>query len=204
MEKKIYLGKTLEEAIKLAKIELQEQEENLLIIEKEVKQGLFKNKKVEIEVFQKREINDFIKEYLKNLIRNIGLIGEIEIKSKETFNTYTMFSNNNAILIGKNGKTLESINLLLKQVLFNKLGTYYSFMLDVGEYRQKHEKSLEREVKQIALEVSKSGIEAKLDPMNSYERRLVHTFLSENNNICTESEGEEPNRCIVIRKKEEK
>ncbi|MDD3241217.1 MAG: hypothetical protein PHQ64_00350 [Bacilli bacterium] len=204
MEKKVYVGKNIEDAVNQAKIDMQEQEENLLIIEKEVKQGLFKNKKVEIEVFQKREINDFIKEYLRNLIRNIGLTGEIEVKSKENFNTYTMFSNNNAILIGKNGKTLESINLLLKQVLFSKLGTYYGFMLDVGEYRQKHEKTLEREVKYIAQEVFKTGISAKLDPMNSYERRLVHTILSDNNNVYTESEGEEPNRCIVIKKKEEK
>ena len=110
---------------------------------------------------------------------------------------------NNAILIGKNGKTLESINLILKQSLYKELGFYFNFILDAGEYKIKQQKNIERLAKQVAREVYNTKIPAKLDPMNAYERRIVHTILSDNDKIITESEGTEPNRCVVIKAKEE-
>ena len=74
--------------------------------------------------------------------------------------------------------------------------------VDVSIYKDKKVKRLEREVKRIMREVENTKIEAKLDPMNSYERRLVHTIVSENENLETESFGENPNRYVVIKCKE--
>ncbi len=83
MEKRRYTGKTKEEAIQAAKIDIEETEENLIIKEvAETKGGLFKSKKVEIEVIERREVVRYIKEYLQKLLKNLGFEANIEIKNK--------------------------------------------------------------------------------------------------------------------------
>ena len=105
MEKHRYTGKTKEEAIKKAQEELQELESNLLIKEiGETKSGLFKSKKVEIEVIEKREVINHIKEYLVKILKEMGLTVNIEIKNKDTVPKYIIYSDNDALLIGRNGK----------------------------------------------------------------------------------------------------
>ena len=193
-----YNGKNKEEAINNAKIALQELEENLYIKEIEVKSGLF-NKKVEIEVIRK----DDVIEYIKELIHNMGLSCNLEVKKRENGINITVISDNNSILIGKNGKTLEAITLVVKQMIHNEIGEYFPFVLDIGEYKLAREQKLESLAKKTAREVAYTKIPAKLDPMNSYERRIIHTILAENKKVTTESEGEEPNRCVVIKPKEE-
>ena len=197
-----YSGKTKEEAINNAKIALQEMEENLYIKEIEVKTGLF-NKKTEIEVVRRDDVVEYMKEYLKELIHNMGLTCNLEVKKRENRVNITVISDNNSILIGKNGRTLESINLLLKQKIHNEIGEYFPFVLDIGEYKIAKEQKLESLAKRIAREVANTKIEAKLDPMNSYERRIIHEALVNNKKVTTESEGEEPNRYVVIKPKEE-
>lgn len=197
-----YSGKTKEEAINNAKIALQEMEENLYIKEIEVKTGLF-NKKTEIEVVRRDDVVEYMKEYLKELIHNMGLTCNLEVKKRENRVNITVISDNNSILIGKNGRTLESINLLLKQKIHNEIGEYFPFVLDIGEYKIAKEQKLESLAKRIAREVTNTKIEAKLDPMNSYERRIIHEALVNNKKVTTESEGQEPNRYVVIKPKEE-
>ena len=202
MNRSRFVGKTKEDAINQAKIGLQELEENLYIKEVEVKTGLF-NKKVEIEVIRKDDVIDFVKDYLKQLITNMGLSANIEVKKRDEIVTYTIYANNNAILIGKNGKTLEAITILVKQIIHKEIGTYLNVSIDIGEYKVQQQKRIESMAKRVAREVARSKIPAKLDPMNSYERRLIHTALADNPKVTTESEGEEPNRCVVIKPKEE-
>lgn len=197
-----YNGKTKEEAINNAKIALQEMEENLYIKEIEVKNGLF-NKKTEIEVIRRDDVIEYLKEYLKELIHNMGITCNLEIKKRENRVNITVISDNNSILIGKNGRTLESINLLLKQMIHNEIGENFPFILDIGEYKVAREQKLESLARRIAREVSNTKIEAKLDSMNSYERRIIHEALANNKRVITESEGEEPNRYVVIKPKEE-
>ena len=203
MEKHKYVGKTLEEAINQAKIDLLEQEENLIYKELEVKSGFFKSKKVEIEVVTRLEVIEFIKKYLKELTNNIGIHINIEVKNREKNIILTLFSDNNAMLIGQSGRTMEALNIVTKQVVSSEIGCNFPFIIDVGEYKEKQQKNIERMAKQIAREVAKSKIPAKLDPMNSYERRLVHTVLADNKKVYTESEGETPNRYVIIKPKEE-
>lgn len=197
-----YNGKTREEAINNAKIALQEMEENLYIKEIEVKTGLF-NKKVEIEVVRKDDVIEYIKEYVKELIHNMGVTCNLEVKKRENGINITVISDNNSILIGKNGKTLESITLILKQMIHNEIGEYFPFVLDIGEYKVAKEHKLESLAKRTAREVATSKIPAKLDPMNSYERRIIHSILADHRKVTTESEGEEPNRYVVIKPKED-
>ncbi|MCI8589055.1 MAG: KH domain-containing protein [Bacilli bacterium] len=202
MKKSKYTGKTREDAINQATIALQELEKDLYIKELETKSGLF-SKKVEIEVATKEDVIDFIKSYLKELVQNMNLTANIEVKKREDTVTFTILSENNAILIGKNGKTLEAITTLIKQIVHKEIGTYFNMTIDIGEYKVQQQRRLESLAKRVAREVGKSKIEAKLDPMNSYERRLIHTVLADHPKVITESEGEEPNRYIVIKPKEE-
>ncbi len=204
MEKHRYIGKTKEEAINNAKEELQEVEENLFIKELETtKGGLFKSKKVEIEVIEKREVIKDIKEYLIKLLKNMGYSVNIEVKNKEEVPKYIIFSDNDALLIGKNGKNLKALSTVVSQYLNTELGRNYKFIIDVNEYKEKREHSLERLAKRIAREVAQTKIEVKLDSMNSYERRIIHNALTNNKRVYTESEGEEPNRYVVVKPKVE-
>ncbi len=197
-----YTGKTKEEAINQAKIALQETEDNLYIKEIEAKSSLF-GKKVEIEVITRDDLIIFVKNFLKDLINNMGLTANIEVKKRDDTALFTIYSDHNSILIGKNGKTLDALTLITKQVLQNLISRSFYFTIDIGEYKQQQENRLLRLAKKIAREVASSKIEAKLDPMNSYERRIIHTALAEDKRVRTESEGEEPNRYVVIKPREE-
>lgn len=204
MEKQRFSGKTKEEAIQKAKEEFQEVEENLIIKELETtKGGLFKSKKVEIEVIEKREVIKGIKDFLIKILRAMGYTVNIEIKNKEEVPKFVIFSDNDALLIGKNGKNLKALSLIVSGYLNKELGRNYKFVIDVNEYKQKREKTLERLAKRIAREVRTTKVEAKLDSMNSYERRIIHNALTNFKGVYTESEGEEPNRYVVIKPVEE-
>mgnify|MGYP003485228144 CR=1 FL=1 len=110
MEKHKFQGKTKEEAIQIATVELQEVETNLIIKELEViKGGLFKSPKVEIEVIEKREVVKHIKDYLLKTLKDMGFNVNIEVKNKEEVPKYIIFSDNDALLIGKNGKNLKAL-----------------------------------------------------------------------------------------------
>ena len=204
MEKHRFIGKTKEEAVENAKIGLQELEENLVIKELEEKKGgLFKSKKIEIEVIEKREIVKEIKVYLVKLLKDLGFNANIEIKMNEDIPTYTIYSDNDSLLIGKNGKTLHALSTVVSQYIKKEIGESYKFLIDINDYKEKHEKMLIRLAKNLAKEVANTKIEVKMDSMNSYERRIIHNALANNKKIYTESEGEEPNRYIIIKPKKE-
>ena len=133
----------------------------------------------------------------------MGINVNIEVKKRETHIQANIFSENSSILIGKNGKNLDALQLLLKNSILNKTGFRINVILDVEDYKEKNNRHLEYNVKKIAREVRKTGVDAKLDPMNSYERRIVHNAVSTIKGVTSKSEGEEPNRCVVIKKEEE-
>lgn len=202
MEKHRFIGKTYEEAVNKAKIELQELEENLIINVIDEKKSLL-SKKCEIEVIEKREIKNFIKEKLVNILREMGYQAEVEIQVKQDIPTYRIYSNNDSLLIGKGGKNLEALQIVLRQIVNTETGINYKFFLDVSDYKEKNEHHLESLAKRLAREVATTKIEVKMDSMNSYERRIVHNILTNNKKVYTESVGEEPNRCVVIKPRED-
>ena len=202
MEKHRFVGKTYEEAVNKAKIELQELEENLIINVIDEKKSLL-SKKCEIEVIEKREIKNFIKEKLVNILREMGYQAEVEIQVKQDIPTYRIYSNNDSLLIGKGGKNLEALQIVLRQIVNIETGINYQFFLDVSDYKEKNEHHLEILARRLAREVATTKIEVKMDSMNSYERRIVHNVLTNNKKVYTESVGEEPNRCVVIKPRED-
>ncbi len=204
MEKHKFTGKTREEAIQQAVENLQELEENLIILDgEEQKGGLFKSKKVEIIAIEKRDVTKYIKEFLIELLKKLGFKANVEVKTKEGTPNYTIYSDNDSLLIGKNGKNLNALSLIVKENLQKEIKENYRFIIDVSDYKEKNDQRLVRLAKRIAREVKFSKIAAKLDPMNSYERRIIHNTLTNNKFVITESEGEEPNRAVVIKPRED-
>lgn len=203
MNKQTFSGKTKEEAIINATEELNAKEDELVIIEKEVKKSLF-SKKVEIEAITKEELNKEIKDYLLKIVKGMGINAQIETKTREETPVFNLIAPDISILIGKNGRTIEALQNITNQMVNTSLNTYYRFIIDVNDYKSNRRKRLEKTAKYTAKEVAKTKIEAHLEPMNSYERRIIHNILTNSKDVITQSEGEEPNRHIVIKPKEEK
>lgn len=160
---------------------------------------LFQGNLKEVTVYKKETINNEIKNYLKEIIENMGLEVKFELSTKDERTTIKMYSNNNPILIGKNGQTLKALETLAKQKIQNETGIHYKITLDVSNYKDKIKRNLERLAINTAKEVVKTKIPVALDNMSSYERMIIHNKLTDFKGIKTESEGEEPNRHIVIK-----
>lgn len=201
MNKQTFQGKTKEEAIIKAMEGLNAKEDELVIVEKEAKKSLF-NKKVEIEAITKTELNDEIKNYILKIVKDMGINAKIETKTKEDCIVYNLIAPETPILIGKNGRTIEALQNVTNQMINTNLNTYYRFIIDVNDYKAKRRIRLEKTAKYTAKEVAKTKEPAHLEPMNSYERRIIHSTLSNSKDVMTESEGEEPNRHVVIKPKE--
>ena len=152
-----------------------------------------------MEVVKKSDVEEYINEFLTKITTEMGVQARIEILEEDGIFTAKMFSNNNSILIGKDGRTLKSLQVLLRQTISNQIKFNIKINLDASNYKVKRERFFEKDIKNIINDVMKSKDEVKLDPMNSYQRRIVHSVASEYYNIETESFGEEPERYVVIR-----
>ena len=201
MKTHIYEGKTKEEAIEKALAELNVAEKNLIVNVLEEKNTLLK-KNVKIEVIDYNDIIDFIKENIIEITKLMGMTVNLEVRRREDNITIKIFSDHNAVLIGKNGSTIEALQTIIRQIVNTATKEYIGVVLDVENYKDKRIKNLEYLAKKVAKEVKETKVETKLDSMNSYERRIIHSTLSENKYVYTESVGEEPNRCVVIKPKE--
>lgn len=202
MELKKYEGKNKEEILKKILKELNCNQNDLFLKSEFIEGKLFKSSKYIVSVVTKKEIIEYISEYIQNLSRCMKINIESEILESEDIFKATLVSDQNAILIGKEGRTLNSIQLLLKQSIKNKIGLSLKINVDVANYKVKKLKTIEYEVKKIIKEVQSTKITAALDPMNSYERRFVHNLVSEYKNLTTESIGEGRDRRVTIKYKE--
>ena len=198
MHKYNFEGKNYEELINRIKEELETDIDDLNIKKEETEIGLFKTKKYNLEVYKKEDIINYVKDYLIELGTLMNIDIKVEVRNKDNVLLVQMISSNNQILIGKDGKTLNSIQILLKQSLNNYIDNLI-INLDVSNYKEKRLKRIENLVKEIVKEVKESKIDVSLDPMNSYERRFIHNYVSEIDNLTTESIGEGIERHIVIK-----
>ena len=200
LKNKVFEGKNKEELLNKALNELKaSQDEVYYNVEETVSGGLFKSKKYTLNIILKEDVVEYAKNYLKNVLDLMGINAELEVQKRDNYIKINMFSDNNAILIGKNGRTMSSMQQLLRQTIKNKLNIKINIILDVEEYKIKQQKNIERLAVKLAKDVIRTNIEVKMDSMNSYERRLVHSRLADFDGVKTESTGEEPNRCVVIK-----
>ena len=201
MNKQTFQGKTKEEAVLNAIETLNAKEDELVIVEKEIKKGIF-SKKAEIVAITKSELNEEIKKYILKIVKAMGIDAKIESKTREGTPYFSVIAPEISVLIGKSGRTIDALQTLTSQMINTELGTYYRFVLDVNDYKVHRKARIEKNAKYTAKEVAKSKVEAHLEPMNSFERRIVHSILTNSKDVITESEGEEPNRHVVIKPKQ--
>lgn len=205
MQKYSFQSKNKEILIEKVLEELNVTENEILTKSNEEKSGLF-GKKYTLEVIKIKDIAEYGKELLIELLNSLGKPAKIETKIRDKVIKYEIISKDNSILIGKNGHILDSIQNYIRQVIVNQVDFYVNIQVDVENYKEKQYYYLEKRVKKLAREVTLSKGMVKLDPMNSYERKKIHDALQGFKYIKSESEGIEPNRCVVIKyvEKEEK
>ena len=188
-------GKSENDAIMKAEEALNAKRTEFIYNIQEEKGKLFKGSTYTITACTYDElVNDTIA-YLTNLGLKINLTSSY----KDEIISINMESDNNPILIGKNGQTLKALETLLKQRIYETYHKYLKVNLDVSDYKIKRQNSLERLAIKLAKEVRSTKMEVALDNMNSYERRIIHNKLSDFKGVKTISEGEEPNRHVIIK-----
>ncbi|MFV0499458.1 MAG: RNA-binding cell elongation regulator Jag/EloR [Bacilli bacterium] len=147
-------------------------------------------------------ISVYAEEFVKEILTHFNL-DNIVIDSSFNNNIICVRidCDNNGVLIGKNGKTLNSLIHIITQAIRRQLGQYVKVSVDVGDYKDARVKQLERLAHNVSRSVAKTRVETKLEPMNSYERRIIHSYLAKDKYVTTISEGDEPNRYVVIKLK---
>lgn len=203
MEEKVYEGKELETILENVKEDLKINDNDFIYHKEEKKGTLLKKGSIKISVYLLKDIMEYAKEILSTLTHDMGIETTFECKIRDNQILIKMYSDNNSLLIGVQGRTLQSLNIIVRQIIKNKISVYPNIYLDVENYKDNQQSKLEKLAKNLAREVIKTNLEVKMDNMNAYERRIVHNALSNNSKVQTISEGEEPNRHIIIKPKRE-
>ncbi|QAA30407.1 MULTISPECIES: RNA-binding cell elongation regulator Jag/EloR [Clostridium] len=202
-------GKTVEEALKNALKELNVTEDKVEYnVVEEGSRGLFNligSKPAKIVVTVKRDYVLEAKTFLRSVLDSMDIKAEIRIVEEDNVLNINLLGPKMGVIIGYRGETLDSLQYLVSLVV-NKGHDipYKRVVLDTENYRGKREETLKRLADKTAYKVRKSGRPFKLEPMNPYERRVIHSALQGNSTVYTYSEGEEPYRRIVVDIRKEK
>jgi spoIIIJ-associated protein len=201
------IGKTVEEAVQkgLEQLDLSIAEAQIDILDEGTKGvlGLLGVKMARVRVSEKFSPANKAVSFLSNVSKLMNVYDPgIAVAEDEQTIKIRVEGNHVGTLIGHRGETLDALQLLTSLVVNHQNGdeqdSYYKVQLDVGGYRKKREKTLESLAARLAEKALSTGRNIALDPMNSYERRIVHTALSDVDGISTYSEGEEPERRVII------
>lgn len=198
MQKKIeIIAKTQEEALEEAVKRLHLSSEKIFInVLGELPEGLNCEALVDVNLTLEG------KKYLENILKSFNIGYQTEARSVGDSQIYfNIDSNENPLLIGVKGKTLDALQTLVRALISSYTKDKIIATLDIGAYKSNRVHQLEILATKTAKEVAKSKISVKLKPMNSYERRIIHEKLSEWRDVFTESEGQGENRAIVIKPK---
>ena len=185
IEKKV--EKKVEEKIKET-VEEKDDKEEVEVSEKE-------EKLVEVEPQTKEACEKFLTDVLKSMDMEVNLTSEIDEDGALSIN---MKGENMGILIGKRGQTLDSLQYLTNRVANKMQQGYVRVKLDTENYRARRKETLENLANNIAHKVKRTKRAVSLEPMNPYERRIIHSALQGDKYISTHSEGEEPYRRVVV------
>ncbi|MCR5647566.1 MAG: hypothetical protein K6F81_04725 [Acholeplasmatales bacterium] len=200
MKKEIEIkAKTLEEAQEEAVKQLHISSDKIFInVLGELPDGL--NCKAEVDINLTLEG----KKYLEGILKSLGIGYQIEarsVKNEEEIH-YMIDSYENSLLIGVKGKTLDALQTLVRNLISSYTKEHVIVSLDIGGYRANRAHQLEILATKTAKDVIRTKMPVKLQPMNSFERRIIHEKLSDWRDVYTESEGEGEDRAIVIKLKE--
>jgi spoIIIJ-associated protein len=203
MEWKEITGKTVDEALTNAMLELGTTIENIEyeVIEKESSGflGMF-GKPARIKARIKMTIENTAKKFLTDIFGTMAINASIEVIYDQENATVEVNIDGDemGVLIGKRGQTLDSLQYLVSLVVNKNSENYIKVKLDTENYRARRKETLENLAKNIAFKVKRSRKPVSLEPMNPYERRIIHSALQNDKYVETYSEGEEPYRKVVI------
>lgn len=196
-------GRNVDEAVKYALDELKVTKDKVSIeIIDEGNKGLFNiigARPAKVKVKLKKDYANEAQVFLENMLNFMNVQAKIQVIEKENELRIELSGSDMGILIGYRGETLDSLQYLTSLVV-NKGHNfdYKRVIIDTENYREKREETLKRLAKRIADKVRNSGRMIKLEPMNPYERRIIHSALQDESDIETFSEGEEPFRRVVV------
>ena len=205
-----FKGKTQDEALMQASVELGVPSTDLEyeVVSEETKGFLgIGSKPCIIKARRKKTFIDEIREYLESLFKAMDIQTEIQIEFDETENVLSinLEGPEMGILIGKRGQTLDALQYIISLAVNKKSESYIRVKLDTENYRARRKETLENLAKNIAFKVKRSKRSFALEPMNPYERRIIHATLQNDKYVSTKSEGEEPYRKVIVYlKKKEK
>ena len=199
-----FKGKTLDEALMQASVELgcasTDLEYHVVSEGSSGFLGLIGSKPFVISARKKKTFVDDVREYLETLFKAMDIQADIKIEFNEenSLLDIDVEGPEMGILIGKRGQTLDALQYLISLAVNKKSDSYIRVKLDTENYRARRKETLENLAKNIAFKVKRTKRSFALEPMNPYERRIIHSALQEYTDINTHSEGEEPYRRIVI------
>ena len=196
-----YTGKTIEEILEQASNDKGCPTSELKYSVVEEKKGLLGlGNTITAEVYSMDDVKEFLFDYLGNFFTSIDQDIEVSIEQKRD-NSFVVNLNadNNAILIGKMGKTLAAFNTVVRAAVNAEFKERIEVLIDINRYKEDRYAKVRAMGKRIAKQVQKSKVDVELDPLPSDERKIIHKVLSEWNNIKTESVGEGINRHLCIR-----
>lgn len=195
---KRFVAKTIEEALSLAATELGESKETIVYKVIEEKKGLF-SKKAEIEVYDLSDAIEFCENYVVTAIASFGITATTKATLSEGIIHINIDSDHNSILIGKNGRTLQALNELVKLAVSSKFKKRYRVLLDINDYKDGKYSKVISMARHMAREVQRSKQTVTMEAMPADERRMIHNALSGMPHIKTESVGEGKRRQITIK-----
>ena len=195
-------AKTVEDAIAAALKELgaSREEVDITVIEEGSKGflGMFGSKDAVVLVKKNFNPEKEAESFLREVFLSMGLIVKIKTELKDKHLLVELTGDDMGILIGKRGQTLDALQYLVNLVVNKKSPYYISVMLDTENYRQRRKETLESLAFNLAKKVKHTKRNVVLEPMNPYERRIIHSALQNDRFVTTFSEGEEPYRNVVI------
>lgn len=195
----VYTGKNLEELLKSVAAEKGVSVEDLTYTIKEEKAGFLGiGGKIEAEIYCSKDIESFLKNYLKTFFTNIEMSAEVVVENDEGFYRINVDAENNAVLIGKNGRALQSLNTIVKAAASSEFKKRIGVLIDINGYKQEKYKKVCSLAMRVAKDVRRTKTDAILDPMPADERKAIHNHLAGMENISTVSEGEGNNRRLKI------
>lgn len=199
-------GKTVQEAINLALEELNASLDNADVeVLEEGSKGLFGigSKVARVRVTLRNIQNNQAEKFLQDVFSKMNVAVDIETEENEEAMTLKITGKDSGIIIGRRGETLDALQYLTSLVVNKNREDYKRVTVDIENYRQKREETLVRLANRLAERVIRYRKNVTLEPMNPYERRIIHSTLQNNKMVETYSVGDEPNRKVVITLKQQ-
>ncbi len=153
-----------------------------------------------VKIWKKFSLEDFVKEFLNDVFRAMKMEVEIFVtKSEDGKNVDVELKGEEmGVLIGKRGQTLDSLQYLTNLAVGKQVNEFVKVKIDTENYRKRRRETLESLARNIAYKVKRTKRPVSLEPMNPFERRVIHSALQNDKYVCTHSEGEEPFRYVVV------